>query len=334
MFIKKPRVSIIILNWNGWRDTIECLSSIYKIIYPNYDVIVIDNGSKDDSIYKIKEYAKGNRENIFSDYIKIFEINENEAKIGSFNLALYEKYDPNRRLILIKNKDNYGFAGGNNIGIKFALSVLRSDYILLLNNDTVVDKTFLNELVKEIENDENIGAIGPKIYQYGKKGVLYSVGGKLTWWRGLSQHIGINELDVGQYNKKVHVDYLEGSCLLIRGKVLFKVGLLEPRYFLYWDDNDLCIRISKSKYTCVCLPNSIIWHKISSSSKGTIKTYYMVRNRFRFMKRYSSKAQLLLFFLYFFLIEIWFKSLIWLLYHRNIMNFGAFIKGVMDGVIY
>ena len=166
-----PRVSIIILNWNGWKDTIECLESLYKITYPNYDVIVVDNGSKDDSVEKIKAYANGEIkvESKFFKYnpknkpIKVFEVSEEDARYGRFKRTLYNKFDVNRRMILIRNKDNYGFTGGNNIAIQFALNVLNPDYVLLLNNDTVVDRNFLSELVKVAESDNRIGVLQPKI---------------------------------------------------------------------------------------------------------------------------------------------------------------------------
>ena len=153
--MNNPKVSIIILNWNGWKDTLECLESLYQINYPNYDVIVIDNGSEDESIKKIREYCKGKIEtkSDFFEYsednkpIKIFEFKEEELETKKTINNEFSSLSPNKRLILIKNHKNYGFAEGSNIGIRFALKSFNSDYILLLNNDTVVDKTFLTELV-------------------------------------------------------------------------------------------------------------------------------------------------------------------------------------------
>src|SRR3989339_346256 len=125
--MNKPLVYILILNWNGKEDTLECLSSLKKIDYPNYKTIVIDNGSTDDSVKIInKKYPK----------IKIIE-----------------------------NKKNLGYAEGNNVGIRYALKN-KADYVLILNNDTIVDKKFLTELVKVGESNEKVGIVGPNVYCY------------------------------------------------------------------------------------------------------------------------------------------------------------------------
>lgn len=338
------RVSIIILNWNGWKDTIECLESVYQITYPNYDVIVVDNGSKDDSVQKIKEYCEGKVrvKSKFFEYdlsnkpIKVFEMTEDEAKKGKFKRPLYEKFDANRRLILIKNKNNYGFAGGNNIGVRCALEVLNPNYVLLLNNDTVVDNKFLDELIKVAEKDEKIGIVGPKIYYYdynGRSDVINFAGGKLNLWKGQAYHIGIKEIDRGQYDKIVEVDYIEGSCLLIKRKILNKIYLFDSNYFAYWEDIDLCIRCRRTGYIIIYVPTAKIWHKESATSGrvGFHRVYYMTRNNFIFMKKYTTGRQLLFFILYFYGFRFWFESTIYLLYYRNIKSFLYFVKGMLDG---
>ncbi|MEN6514775.1 glycosyltransferase, partial [Methanoculleus sp.] len=150
-----PRVSIIILNWNGWKDTIECLESVYQITYQNYDVIVVDNGSENESIEKIKEYARGNLEvtSRFFDYsrenkpLHYIEYSLDETKAEKGKEAEIADLPSWKKLILINNMKNYGFAEGNNIAIRYALKVLNPEYVLLLNNDTIVDRNFLDELV-------------------------------------------------------------------------------------------------------------------------------------------------------------------------------------------
>ena len=341
-----PKVAIIILNWNGWKDTIECLESVYQITYPNYDVIVVDNGSKDDSVRKIKEYCEGKIKvkSKFFEYdpnnkpIYVLEYTREEAeKGGNFRREKYfSKLPSDRKLRLILNEKNYGFAEGNNIGIRYALKALNPDYILLLNNDTVVDRNFLTELVKVAESDERIGIAGPKIYYYGYRGrtdVINFAGGKLSIWRGQTSHIGIKEIDKGQYDKIREVDYVEGSCLLIKTNTLSKVGLLDPNYFVYWEENDLCIRCRRVGYRVIYVPKAKIWHKISSSS-GKVsfyRIYYLTRNRFLFMKKYSTKAQLLLSLFYFFGFEFWIRSSIYILYYLSVRAFIYFLKGVLDG---
>ena len=139
-----PTVAIITLNWNGWADTVECLESVYQINYPNYHVVVVDNHSSDNSVRKIKDYASGNLE-VKSNFFKYDPTNKpiEIVQYSRENWEIKKNSNTNKQLILIKNEINYGFAEGNNIGIEYALSNLNLDYIMLLNNDTVVDKKFL-----------------------------------------------------------------------------------------------------------------------------------------------------------------------------------------------
>ncbi|MFA4640546.1 glycosyltransferase family 2 protein [Pyrococcus kukulkanii] len=347
--MKFPRVSIIILNWNGWKDTIECLESLYRITYPNYDVIVVDNGSKDDSIQKIKEYAEGKIrvDSKFFEYnpankpIKVFGISEDEAKQGKFNRAVYEKLDVDRRMILIKNKDNYGFAGGNNVGIKFALSVLNPDYVLLLNNDTVVDKRFLGELVKVAESNEKIGIVGPKIYYYdynGRSDIINFAGEHFILPLAIGIKYGNKKKDNNAFNKVKNVNKIDGACMLIKNSVISNVGLLDERYFLYLEDNDYCIRSKRAGFILLYVPSAIIWHKVSASTRGlqgkvSLTTfYYLVRNRFLLTRKFSL-IHWICYIVFFFIIDFWLK--IGFLYKNAGLSTKFLIllyKAVLDGV--
>ncbi len=340
-----PRISIIILNWNGWKDTVECLESLYQVTYPNYDVVVIDNGSEDDSIKKIKEYCKGKLKvnSRFFEYnprnkpIKVFEIDERESKLGKFNRPLYEKYDPNRRLILIKNRGNYGFTGGNNTGMKFVLSVLNPDFVLLLNNDIVTDPNFLSELIKAVETDIKTGIAGPKIYYYdsnGRTNIINFTGADLIPWKGSEKRYGVDEEDNGQWDKTMSVDKIEGSCMLIRKDVIERVGFFDESFFCYWEETDLCIRAKKEGYKLIYVPNAKIWHKIAVSSMGMLSPFYIyhiTRNKFFFLrKNYPGMLRAHLF--YFLLWEFWFNLGRLLMYRRNLNAFHSYLKGVLSGL--
>ncbi len=337
-----PRVSIIILNWNGWRDTIECLESLYQITYPDYDVIVVDNGSVDESIEKIKEYCEGKIEvnSRFFEYsdknkpIIIIEYPREEAESCGSNEKEIADLPSNRKLILIKNEKNYGFAEGNNIAMRYALTSFNPDYILLLNNDTVVDKGFLTELVKIADNDE-IGFTGPKTYYYnfnGRRDIINFAGGKLNMWKGKSHHIGGTEIDIGQHDNVRKVDYIEGSCMLVRKEIFTKIGLLDPKYFAYWEETDWCMRGHRAGYKLVYAPKSKIWHKVSSSVNSKTKIYYLTRNRFWFMEKYATKSQFFSFLLYFFGFQFWFISGIHIVYDQDINAFISFVRGVVNGI--
>ncbi|WP_258083285.1 glycosyltransferase family 2 protein [Thermococcus thermotolerans] len=312
-----PRVSIIILNWNGWQDTIECLESLYRITYPNYDVIVVDNGSKDDSVQKIREYAEGKIEvsSKFFKYnpnnkpIKVFEISEDVAKQGRFNRPLYEKYEINKRMILIKNKDNYGFAGGNNVGIKFALSVLNPDYILLLNNDTVVDNNFLTELVKVAESDKKSGAVGPEIYYYTDP---------LRLWSPYRTKKGKN---------KITYKNLFGAALLINVIPLMYAGLFDENYFLYQEEVDLLYRITTIGFNLRYSQNAKVFHKETISKERPYVLYYKIRNGYYFLKKNNLGHLKLMKFLGNFLMIVAKFSL-----EGKIKHASMTINGLIDGI--
>ncbi|MCE7699531.1 MAG: glycosyltransferase family 2 protein [Methanobacterium paludis] len=333
----EPKVSIIILNWNGWKDTIECLESIYQIDYLNYDVIVIDNNSENDSIEKISKYCSGELkiESKFFQYkldnkpIQIFEYLKDEIK-GSKIIDEFKEASSNKKLMLIKNDKNYGFAEGNNIAIRFTLKNLNPQYVLLLNNDTVVDKYFLNELINVADRNNEIGVVGPKTYYYdynGRTNVTNFEGGKINFLKGEVAHIS-NKKNITQPQ---NVDYVEGSCFLIRNVVINEVGLLDKDYFLYWEETDWCTRITKAEYKLVYVPKAEIWHKFTESVNST-NIYFMTRNRFLFMKKNFNKMQMLSSLIYYFFFKFWFKLFAYTFYHKKPKMVSHFLKGTKDGL--
>jgi GT2 family glycosyltransferase len=340
-----PRVSIIILNWNGWKDTIECLESLYQITYPNYDVIVVDNGSKDDSIERIKEYAEGKAkvESKFFEYsdknkpIKYIEYTREEAEAGGRGEKEIADLSSNKKLIFIKNEKNYGFAEGNNIGMRYALNALNPDYVLLLNNDTVVDKEFLGELVKVGERDEMIGIVGPKIYYYdyaGKTDVIWFAGSSSTWNKAKTIHIGLRETDKGQYNKLNEATFITGCALLVKREVIKKIGLLDPIYFAYFEDVDWCFRARKAGYKLTYVPNSVIYHKVGSSANKVkdFQLYYRIRNRFILMRRYSSNIHFFVWLIFWFFGLYLTYNITYHILNRDINRLRTILKGTKKGI--
>jgi GT2 family glycosyltransferase len=301
-----PRVSIIILNWNGLEDTIECLESLRKIIYPNYEVTVVDNGSKGNDAQVLEEK--------FGDYIH-----------------------------LIRNDKNYGYTGGNNIAIRYVLHRSAPDYFLILNNDTIVAPDFLDQMVEAAERDASIGIVGPKVYYYNFPNRIQGAGGKVNMRTGQASLIGIKEIDSGQYDTRQDIDYAFGCCLLIKEEVIQKVGLFDESYFCYWDETDYCFRARKVGYRLRYVPEAKIWHKapvklklwgkvpVSSKASG-LPYYYMARNNFKFMKKYATRRQYHSFLLYFFGYHFWFITAVCLLYHRDVERLLGFYRGVRDGV--
>lgn len=328
-----PHVSIIILNWNGWKDTLECLESLYQINYSYYDVIIVDNNSTDESIEQIRNYVKGKLKvrSTFFDYD--YQNPTQFTKCTGENSFKTHRKAKNR-IFLIKNDKNYGFAEGNNIGIKFAFKNLNPNYVLLLNNDTVVNKDFLGELVETGENDEIIGIVGPKIYYYKDPQRIWCIGGKLSWKFARGIHTGTNELDIGQYEEKREFDYVSGSAFLIKTEVLKKTGLMDRQFFLYFEESDLALRASQLGYKSVYSPKSKIWHKVSSSGGGLSKPiglYYITRNRWLFMKKWAKRTDFLIFVIYQ-MIGAFVFPLFLSIHYKNMNLLSAYYKGLWNGV--
>ena len=246
-----PSVYVIILNWNRKEDTIACLRSLEKVKYPDFSLVLVDNASSDGTVEQVKR-----------------------------DFPAVE---------IIVNPRNLRFAGGNNIGIECALRN-GADYVLLLNNDTIVDPDFLSELVRTAESEKNIGMAGSKIYYYDDPKRIWFAGGKVEFWNGWVSHIGIREMDHGQHDTTKQVDYLTGCCLLVKREVIEKVGKLDESYFIYGEDADWCIRASAVGFKLFYVPSSVIWHKVSSSSGGNLslfKNWNKLKSQLRLMARYA-----------------------------------------------
>ena len=305
-----PRVAVIILNWNGWEDTIECLESLYQITYPSFNVIVVDNDSKDDSIEEIKSYCEGKLkpQSKFFEYasnnkpIKIIEYTteESEAFNGASKTDL-PKTEPssNRNLILIKNTENYGFAEGNNIGIRYAIKAFNQDYTLLLNNDAVVKENFLTELVKTGENSAEIGVVGPKIYYYdsdGRTDVASNIGGvvDLSSFPGYYDLSDVNPAE--NYKGILECDWVSGAALMMKTRDI-PIKLLNKELFFGMEDIDLCIKLREHGYKVVSNLNSKIWHKtsVSRKKKNLIRrTFSEISTSLKFLKTHQKSYYLYL----------------------------------------
>lgn len=245
-----PKIHIIVLNWNGLEETSECLESLKKLDYDNFDVILVDNNSSGDDV----------------------EILEN--KFGLFLNTI------------LCTKKNLGFSGGNNIGIKYALEN-NTDYVLLLNNDTVVEPDFLNKMIAKESLDEKIGIITPMITYYSDRNKIWSAGGEISKIRASGFTFGYNE-----YSKNHNYDKLctfaSGCCMLIKSEVIKDVGLLDENYFLYLEDTDYCQRTLNAGYKILYVGSSRIYHKVFSTTtkqNAMLPLYYSIRNRLYFAKK-------------------------------------------------
>jgi len=336
-----PKVSIVVLNWNAWQDSIECLESLYQINYPNYEIILVDNGSTDKSLQKIREYAKGALKvnSAFFSYnprdkpITIAECTKEESESSVSREGRFRS--TKKQLIIIKNDQNYGYAEGNNIGIRLALA-RESNYVLLLNNDVAVDPSFLTELIVAAERDECIGFVGPKAYFYdysGRKDVIRFAGGIFSLRTASAPRLGWKQIDRGQFNEVKFVDWIEGSCILTRRETILEIGHLETDYFAYWEDVEWCLRGARLGYKSAYTPEARIWHKFApTKEKSSTAYFYYGRNFLWLAKEYAGGAHFVLFIISLLTVRIWVEFSKSLILHRSIKEPVSLLRGILIGV--
>lgn len=343
------KVYIIIINYNGWQDTIECIESILRNTYKNYQIIIIDNNSTDDSLYYIKQWAEGNihiwinpsnqLKKLLSGHIQkpiqYIVYTKDEALRGG-NLYLENKIKSNfiqdntktyNPIIIIHSEKNLGFSGGNNLAIKYALKKDDFEYILLINNDTVVHESFLREMISTIKSNDANGIVGAKIYHYTKPNKLWFNGGKFNIWTNRTTH-------TTKENKfaKSECNFITGCVMLIRKNTIKQIGLLDEDYFMYLEDLDFCFRAIQNGYKLFISHNSKIWHKVGSSSGGNLSdfsAYYFYRNNILFMIKNFKGAKFYTKIILYFTLKIvaLFK---WMLIKPSISK--QLLKGSIDGI--
>jgi len=268
------RVSIIVLNWNGWEDTIECLNSLLRCSYKLLDIVIVDNKSSDDSVMRVEEFCERTAPGSLSRH----EYSHANGETFSSNLPdingllVSNSRAPTAlkpRISMICIDENLGFAGGNNVGIKFAVSSYHPQYVLLLNNDTVVKSDFVEELMNVAESNDSIGALSPAILYYDRNGMSNIVnfgGGRLNWWIFPCYfEFGYRHKVIDCIQEQViECDWVTGAAMMIRIREGFPY-YLDSSYFFGCEDVDFCIKLRERGGKVVVAPKSIVWHKIASS---------------------------------------------------------------------
>jgi len=245
-----PKVFIIILNWNGREDTLACLDSVRKINYANFEVVVVDNGSIDDSVKVIR---------------KTFP-----------------------EVAVLETGENLGFAGGNNVGIRYALEQ-GAEYLFLLNNDTVVDPQILGGFMDASSSIGQEGIFGAKIYYFAEPNKIWYAGAKWNRKNSHFTHVGQDCMDDGKkFNVFSATDYACGCALFVSANLLQRIGLLDEKYYLTFEETDLCYRAKKLGYESYFVPEAKVWHKVSTSFGGgdsPLYSYFLMRNKLLWAKR-------------------------------------------------
>lgn len=283
-------IYVVILNWNGYDDTSECIYSLLNINYSNCKIVVVDNGSSKD------------------------------------DCSLLKKNFP--EIIVLRSETNLGFTGGNNLGIEYAMK-MNPDYILLLNNDTVVEPNFIEPLLEVFQKNSEAGIAAPQINYFTEPKKIWTEGGKISKIRG-SGFAYSERNDYGKIMDDKEVSFVSGCCMLIKKEVFEKVGVFDDNFFLYVEDADLCYRTTQVGYKIIVSHNSKIYHKVSSSTKENLSllpTYYVTRNRLYFSKKnFGSRYYFTLTYL---VMAMIFKSLIWFLIGDK-KNIPTVIKAFKD----
>jgi GT2 family glycosyltransferase len=315
-----PKFVFIVLNYNGWPDTIECLESIFHNNYDNYNVVVVDNCSKDDSVKNIISWADGkldcwiNPSNPLKD-LSFPPINKPVKHELLFNSSEQLKAE-NSELIVIQNKNNGGFAKGNNIGVKFA-NKLKPDFICIVNNDTVVGSDFIQNFIEEFTNaPKEIGVLGPCILDYKDfsdwqrptmvEQSLWSIIPKLIAYK-LKRRYKIDNYFFSKFwytgNTAKKVNTLHGSCLIFRISAFNKVNGFDENTFLYFEEDIISIRLKELQLQEMYIPMIKIYHKWGQSI-GSFGFIHLVRSSIYFYKKYKNASFLGLTYL-----RIWYFTL-------------------------
>lgn len=258
-----PAVWIVLLNWNGWRDTDACLESLKGLSYPNFNVVVVDNASSDASEERLRELHSG--------------------------------------LTLLQSGANLGFAGGNNVGLRYALGH-GAQYVWLLNNDTLVEPDALTELVEKLRRDPGLGLCGSTLLYESARDTVQALGGAhYNPWLGTVKHIGHHERwpqAVDEGTVEAQLSYLIGASTLVSRAFLEQIGLLQDDYFLYFEELDWAAR-ARGRFRLGYAAKSVVYHKEGSSIGGndrakSAKSYtadlYALKNRVRFTRRFYPYA--------------------------------------------
>jgi GT2 family glycosyltransferase len=245
-------VGVVLVNWNGKADTLECLASLRQDTYPNKRLIVVDNGSQDDSVAAIQAE--------FPDTVIV--------ELGA----------------------NLGFTGGNNAGIRDALDA-DMEFILLLNNDTIVEPDALDALVEAAHKHPEVGIFTPVIHYYDDRSHVWLAGTKMDITRGIAAHD--NSRVPGRDEAPVEIPWASGCAMLIRAEIVRMVGGLDDRYFIYWEDVDYCLRTRAAGWTIALVPAARIYHKISQCFQSASATswHYQVRNHLLCLDTHAGSAR-------------------------------------------
>lgn len=278
MNVNYSSIYVVILNWNSAQDTIHCIKSVLNLNkIKDVTIVICDNDSKQESYEEIKNFVL--------DQTNISNLIISENEISNYNNSNY-------KIVLIKNEKNYGYAGGNNRGVRFALNQETMQYVWILNNDTEVASDSLDYLIDKFESNKKYGVVGSKLVEFENRTKVQGIGGIINPKFCITKEIG-SELSVEEHvdelNYEKKIDYVIGASMMFSRLCLQTVGLMCEDYFLYYEEIDICNRIRHNNLEVGIASKSIVYHKHGASTqrgKSDIADYYSVRNRLVIIKRF------------------------------------------------
>lgn len=296
--MQNPKVIVITLNWNGKNLLDDCISSYLANDYPNFELVVIDNGSSDGS----EEY-----------------VNERYPEVTT-----------------IQTGRNLGYSAGFNVGLQYAFEDLKADYALVTNNDVFVDSKIISSLVQTAELDESIGFTIGKVYFYDKPEYFQTVGKKgdpIKWNGG---HIGANEKDVGQFEQIEERTFCDDIYWLVKRELYDKTGGYDTTFFLQAEDFDWQVRAKKLGYKIVYTPNAKLWHKesVTLGKSSPIKLYYDSRNPLIVVFKHQTPDFVRNYFWYFFKHQVFKPSFRGLIRSLTLLRFIKIWQGFFSAVVW
>jgi|ERR1700693_2096324 len=314
VFPLEPKVYIVLVNWNGWADSIECIESLLHSRYSNYEIILVDNGSTDDSVIKIKEWAADSFSLWISNTIilrkfsmpphanpiscvehassEIASVFENRGAFSS--KCAQERYQTlyaKKTFHLIISDRNGGFGAGNNLALKLVQLRGDGDFIWLLNNDTVVTSNAMTEMVGCAQ--ENNGIVGATLFYYHIPDKIQAYGGGY-----FSQATGI--VRTATHTRPNHLDFINGASFMFSSQILQAVGFFDENIFLYFEEFDYCFRAENKGYRCF-LSDAVVYHKHGASSSNADDSFawrHILKNKPYVLKKNFGYGFWLLFFIF------------------------------------
>lgn len=291
-YYNDPLVFIVILNWNGWQDTVECLGSLIDTKYSNFVALVVDNGSTDDSVVQIQSWAASERQD--NGRVGLLSVQlQNSSYILERAAEMIPESEPDViRVVLVETGENLGFAAGNNVGIAFSIASGAS-YVWLLNNDTVVEGDALCKLICLLESDTTFDGASAEIRYHRTPEKVWNCGGRLTWFGSRSYlYAGVSHTTIPS-DRVIPITFATGCALLLRTSLLDEIGLLSERFFFGEEDIEFSRRMKRYKKQLACKTGAIVYHKVGSTmnlraasvgNKNIGRVYLHYLNRFVHMK--------------------------------------------------